>query len=33
VAAHVSEIRNEAGYIVPTSSQDEFAKLAPRLGQ
>lgn len=32
VAAHVNEIRDEAAYIVPFSSQDEFSKLGPRLG-
>jgi len=31
VAAHLTEIRNEEGYIVPFSSQDEFAKLGPKL--
>ena len=31
VADHVDEIRLEDGYVVPYSSQDEFAKLGPRL--
>ncbi len=31
VAAHVDEVRNETDYIVPFSSQDEFAKLGPKL--
>lgn len=31
VEQHLTEIRSEDGYIVPSSSQDEFAKLAPRL--
>ncbi len=31
VAAHVADIRDEDGYIVPFSSQDEFAKLGPKL--
>jgi hypothetical protein len=31
VAAHLEEIRDETGYVVPFSSQDEFAKLGPRL--
>jgi NAD(P)-dependent dehydrogenase (short-subunit alcohol dehydrogenase family) len=31
VAANVADIRNEDGYVVPFSSQDEFAKLGPRL--
>lgn len=31
VAANVSDIRDEDGYIVPFSSQDEFAKLGPKL--
>ena len=31
VAEHLHDIRAEDGYIVPHSSQDEFAKLGPRL--
>jgi NAD(P)-dependent dehydrogenase (short-subunit alcohol dehydrogenase family) len=31
IAANVGEIRDEDGYIVPFSSQDEFAKLGPKL--
>ena len=31
IASHLGEIRDEEGYIVPRSSQDEFAKLGPRL--
>lgn len=31
VAAEIDEIRDEDGYIVPFSSQDEFAKLGPKL--
>ncbi len=31
VAANVGTIRDEEGYIVPFSSQDEFTKLGPRL--
>ena len=31
VADHVDEIRNETGYTVPFSSQDEFLKLGPKL--
>ena len=31
VAEHVRDIRDEDGYVVPFSSQDEFAKLGPRL--
>ncbi len=31
VVANLEEIRDEDGYIVPFSSQDEFAKLGPRL--
>jgi len=31
VAEHLSDIRDEDGYIVPFSAQDEFAKLGPRL--
>jgi NAD(P)-dependent dehydrogenase (short-subunit alcohol dehydrogenase family) len=31
VAANIEDIRNEDGYIVPFSSQDEFAKLGARL--
>jgi len=31
VADHVSDIRDESGYIVPGSARDEFAKLAPLL--
>ena len=31
VEAHVDEIRDEDGYIVPFSIQDEFSKLGPRL--
>ena len=31
VAANVDDIRSEDGYIVPFSSQDEFAKIGPRL--
>jgi len=31
VVANLEEIRSEDGYIVPFSSQDEFAKLGPRL--
>jgi len=33
VAAAVRDIRDEDGYIVPFSSQDEFAKLGPKLIQ
>jgi NAD(P)-dependent dehydrogenase (short-subunit alcohol dehydrogenase family) len=33
VNAHVRDIRNETDYIVPFSSQDEFAKLGPRLSK
>jgi NAD(P)-dependent dehydrogenase (short-subunit alcohol dehydrogenase family) len=31
VVEHLRDIRDEDGYIVPFSSQDEFAKLGPRL--
>ncbi len=31
IAAHIEDIRDEDGYIVPFSSQDEFAKLGPKL--
>ena len=31
VAANLRDIRDEDGYIVPFSSQDEFAKLGPKL--
>jgi NAD(P)-dependent dehydrogenase (short-subunit alcohol dehydrogenase family) len=31
IAANLEEIRSEDGYIVPFSSQDEFAKLGPQL--
>ena len=31
IATHVADIRDEDGYIVPISSQDEFAKLGPLL--
>ena len=31
VVANLEEIRSEDGYIVPFSSQDEFAKLGPKL--
>ncbi len=31
VAAHLEEIREEDGHLVPYSAQDEFAKLGPRL--
>lgn len=31
IAANLDEIRSEDGYIVPFSSEDEFAKLGPRL--
>lgn len=31
IAANLEEIRDKDGYIVPFSSQDEFAKLGPRL--
>ncbi len=31
VVEHVRDIRDEDGYIVPFSSQDEFAKLGPKL--
>jgi NAD(P)-dependent dehydrogenase (short-subunit alcohol dehydrogenase family) len=31
VAEHVKDIRDEDGYIVPYSNEDEFAKLGPRL--
>ena len=31
VAANLDRIRSEDGYVVPFSSQDEFAKLGPRL--
>ena len=31
VVANVDTIRSEDGYIVPFSSQDEFAKLGPRF--
>ncbi len=31
IVANLSEIRDEDGYIVPFSSQDEFAKLGPKL--
>lgn len=31
VAANLVDIRDQDGYIVPFSSQDEFAKLGPRL--
>ncbi len=31
VAAHLEDIRDEDGYVVPFSSQDEFAKLGPML--
>jgi NAD(P)-dependent dehydrogenase (short-subunit alcohol dehydrogenase family) len=31
VAENLADIRSEDGYIVPFSSQDEFAKLGPRL--
>ena len=31
VADNLNLIRSEDGYIVPFSSQDEFAKLGPRL--
>ena len=31
IAGHVTDIRDEDGYIVPFSSQDEFVKLGPRL--
>ena len=31
VAEHLNDIRSEDGYIVPFSSQDELAKLGPRL--
>lgn len=33
VAGNVREIRSELDYMVPFSSQDEFAKLAPLLSQ
>jgi hypothetical protein len=33
IAAHVDDIRKELSYMVPFSSSDEFAKLAPRLSQ
>ena len=33
VAAHLNEIRSETDYIVPFTSQDEFAKLGPRLSK
>ncbi len=33
VAAHLNEIRSETDYIVPFSSQNEFAKLGPRLNK
>ncbi len=31
VAAHVKDIRDEDGYVVPFSNHDEFSKLGPRL--
>jgi NAD(P)-dependent dehydrogenase (short-subunit alcohol dehydrogenase family) len=31
VVKHIGDIRDEDGYIVPFSSQDEFAKLGPKL--
>ncbi len=31
IAGNVADIRDEDGYIVPFSSQDEFAKLGPKL--
>jgi hypothetical protein len=31
IAEHFDEIRNEEGYIVPASNQDELQKLAPLL--
>jgi NAD(P)-dependent dehydrogenase (short-subunit alcohol dehydrogenase family) len=31
IAANLGTVRSEDGYIVPYSSQDEFAKLGPRL--
>ncbi len=31
IVANLAEIRSEDGYIIPYSSQDEFAKLGPRL--
>ena len=31
VVANLDEIRSEDGYVVPFSSEDEFAKLGPRL--
>ncbi len=31
VVEHLDDIRDEDGYIVPFSSQDEFAKLGPKL--
>lgn len=31
VVANIDDIRDEDGYIVPFSSQDEFAKLGPKL--
>lgn len=31
IAANLEDIRDKDGYIVPFSSQDEFAKLGPRL--
>jgi NAD(P)-dependent dehydrogenase (short-subunit alcohol dehydrogenase family) len=31
IVANIGEIRSEDGYIVPFSSQDEFAKLGPKL--
>ena len=31
IVEHIEDIRDEDGYIVPFSSQDEFAKLGPKL--
>ena len=31
IAEHLDEIRDDDGYLVPFSAQDEFAKLGPRL--
>lgn len=31
IVEHIGDIRDEDGYIVPFSSQDEFAKLGPKL--
>lgn len=31
IASHIDDVRQEIGYMVPFSSQDEFGKLGPRL--